>query len=324
MKDKILNVLRKIEIAILKFFVAIYKILQRFGKWAKAVVWPKWKSISRTVVYAVVALYVIGGVVFGIRLYKQHRFEKPDLIASTIYPFPVASSGRGMVLNRQLQLWVSSSKNFAVKNQMEIPKDLDQSIVKELADYLVISQEADRLGVKLSDKEINEKFDLTIEGIGSKDQAIDFLKQMYGLSMGQFKRMITPMILVEKVKEEKFVQVKVRHILVKDENKAKDIAKKAKEGGNFDELAKENSEDQTSKDKGGVIADGEFLFRDSGLVPEFEDGMFKLKAGEISDPVKSEYGYHIIKVDERKGEIDIKYTDWLESLKKKIPVRIWI
>lgn len=324
MKDKIISVLRKIEIAILKFFVAVYKLLKRFGKFSQRVIWPKWKSISKTVVYAVVALYLIGAVVFGVRLYKQNRFEKADLIASSIYPFPVANAGRGFVLNRQLQLWVSSSKNFASKNQMEVPADLDKSIVKELADYLVIGQEADRLGVRLSDKEINEKFDLTIEGIGSKDQAIDFLKQMYGLSMTQFKRMITPMILVEKVKEDKFVKAKVRHILIKDEGKAKDIAKKVKEGGNFEELAKENTEDQTSKESGGLIADGQFLFRESGLVPEFEDAMFKMKAGEISDPVKSEYGYHIIKVEERQGEIDVKYSEWLENLKKKTPVRIWL
>ncbi len=324
MKEKILKFLRTVEIAILKFFVAVYKLLQRFGRFVQRVIWPKWKSISKTTIYALVALYLIGAVVFGIRLYKQNRFEKPDLIASTIYPFPVASTGRGFVLNRQLQFWVQSSKNFASKNQMEVPTDLDKNIVKELADYLAVSQEADRLGVKLSDKEISEKFDLTIEGIGSKDQAIDFLKQMYGLSMSQFKRMITPMILVEKVKEDKFVKVKVRHILIKDEKKANDINKKVKEGGNFDELAKENSEDQSSKEKGGIIAEGEFLFRESGLVAEFEDAMFKLKVGEIGDPVKSEYGYHIIRVDAREGDIDMKYTDWLDALKKKTPVRIWI
>ena len=324
MKEKLIKAGRATEIAILKFFVAIYKLLRRFGLYVKKVIWPKWKAISKTVAIAIIALYVIGAAVFGVRLYKQHRFEKADLIASNIYPFPVASAGRGLVFNHQLQLWVNSSKNFASKNQMDVPSDLDQSIVKELADYLVVSQEADRMNVHLTDKEINDKFDLTIQGIGSQDQAVDFLKQMYGLSMSQFKRLITPMILVEKVKEDKFVKVKVRHILIKDEAKAKEIDQKAKDGADFAQLAKDNSEDQTSKDNGGLIAEGEYLFRESGLVPEFEDAMFKLKVGEISDPVKSEYGYHIIKVDDRKGEIDLKYSDWLDGLRKKYPVRIWI
>jgi len=324
MKEKIMKFARVAEISILKFFVAVYKLLRRFAEFCKVIVWPKWKSISKTVVFAIIALYLIGGIVFGVRLYAQKRFEKVDLIASAVYPFPVAKSGRGLVLNRQLQLWVSSSKNFAKKNSMEVPPDLQKSIVKELNDYLMVAQEADRLGVHLSDKEINEKFDLSIEGIGSKDQAIDFLKQMYGLSMNQFKRLITPMILVEKVKEDKFTKVKVRHILIKDGNKAKEIAKQAQEGGNFEELAKEHSEDQTSKDKGGLIAEGEYLFRESGLVPEVESAMFKQKVGKVSDPVKSEYGYHIIKVEDKKGKINAKYSDWLKSLRKKYPQKVWI
>lgn len=324
MKEKFLRILRKVEIALLKFFVAIYKGLQKFGGFVKRVIWPKWQSISKTVIMAVVAVYVIGGVVFGVRLYKQNRFEKPDLFASYIYPFPVANSGRGMVFDRQLQLWVSSSKTFAQKNSMEVPADLAGSIVKELNDYNMVSQEADRLKVNLKSKEIDEKFDLTIEGIGSKEQAADFLKQMYGLSMSQFKRLITPMILVEKVKEDKFAKVKVRHILIADEKKAKEIAEKAKKGENFEELAKQNSEDQSSKEAGGLIADGQYLFKESGLVPEFEDAMFKMKAGDISDPVKSQYGYHIIKVEDRKGEIELKYSDWLTELRKKYPQRVWL
>lgn len=324
MKEKIMRVIRTVEIALLKFFVGVYKILKRFGAWVKRVVGPKWHSISKTVVLAVVALYVIGGVIFGIRLYKQDRFEKADLYASYFFPFPVANSGRAIVFDHQLQLWVNSSKNFAVKNNMDVPADLGKSIVKELNDYSMVAQEADKMGMKITTKEINEKFDLTIEGIGTKEQAADFLKQMYGLSMGQFKRLITPMILVEKFKEQEFVQVKVRHILIADEGKAKEIDQKAKNGDKFEDLAKQYSEDQSSKDNGGLLAEGQFLSRDSGLVPEFEAAMFKLKPGEISDPVKTQYGYHIIKVDERKGVIDQSYTEWLESLKKKYPQRSWL
>lgn len=324
MKEKILRVVRKVEIVLLRFFVAIYKLLKRFGLFVKKVIWPKWQSISKTVVFALVAVYLIGAVIFGIRLYKQKRFEKPDLFASYIYPFPVANSGRGMVFDRQLQLWVSSSKTFAVQNSMDVPADLSQTIVKELNDYNMVSQESDRLGVKISNKEIDDKFDLTIQGIGTKEQAADFLKQMYGLSMNQFKRMITPMILVEKFKDQEFAQVKVRHILITDEGKAKDIDQRAKNGEAFADLAKQYSEDQSSKDAGGLIADGQFISRDSGLVPEFTDAMMKLKVGEISDPVKSQYGFHIIKVEERKGTIDMTYDAWLAGLRKIYPQRTWI
>ena len=278
----------------------------------------------KTIVLALVVLYVIGAVVFGIRLYKQKKFEKVDLVASYIYPLPVASSGRALIFDKQLQQWVSASKTFAVKNGVDVPADLPQKIAKELADYQLSAQEANATGVRLTSKDINEKFDLSIQGIGTKEQAIDYIKQMYGLSLNQFKRMITPMIMSEKVREDKFVGVKVRHILIKDEKKANEILGKVKAGENFEELAKQNSEDDSSKEQGGLLAGGEFVYRDSGLVKEFEDAMMKLKKGETSELVKTEYGFHIIRVEDRKGEIEQSFTDWLDGLRKKYPQRFWI
>jgi len=324
MKEKFLATVRKLEIVLLKFFVAVYKQLKRFGLFVQKTIWPRWQSISKTVGLAILAVYLIGALVFGVRLYKQKRFDRVDLFASYIYPFPVANSGRGIVFDHQLQVWVNSSKKFAIANSVEVPADLGTTIVEELNNYNMVAQESDRRGVSLTAKNIDEKFDLTIEGIGTKEQAADFLKQMYGLSLGQFKRLITPMILVEKFKENKFAQVKVSHILIADEGKAKEIADKAKSGENFTDLAKQNSEDQGSKDAGGLIADGQYLSRDSGLDSDFEKAMFKLKVGQVSDPVKTQYGYSIIKIEDKKGSIDMSYEDWLKQLRKRYPQHIWI
>lgn len=322
--SKIIKVLRRIEVALLVFFIGFGRRVAALYQRARNFLAPKLKAYWKMILLAVVILYAIGGVVFGIRLYKQQRFEKVDLIASYVYPFPVSSSGRALVVNSALQRWVSSSKTFAQKNNMEIPADLPQQIVQELADYKMVAQEADRMGVKLSKKEIDEKFAISIEGIGSVEQARDFIKQMYGISLEQFKSMIKPMILTEKVREDNFVRIKVRHILIKDEGKAKEVQEEIKKGGNFDEIAKDRSEDQGSKDDYGQLAGGEFLYRGSGLVQEFEDAAFKLKAGQVSDLVKTEFGYHLIKVDEKKGTINKSLEDWMGDLKKKYPQRIWI
>ncbi|TCT06025.1 peptidylprolyl isomerase [Aquabacter spiritensis] len=89
-------------------------------------------------------------------------------------------------------------------------------------------------------------------------------------------------------------EVRARHILVDDEAKAKEIAAKAKAGADFATLAKENSKD--SAEDGGDLG----YFTKEQMVPEFADAAFKLDKGQVSDPVKSQFGWHIIKVEDKR------------------------
>ena len=101
-------------------------------------------------------------------------------------------------------------------------------------------------------------------------------------------------------------QVHVQHILFKTvgqtdalveetRKKAEDVLKQAKKGAKFDELAKKYSEDPGSKDKGGDLG----WIREGQTVPEFEKSAFSMAPGQISDLVKTQYGFHIIKVLEK-------------------------
>ena len=85
----------------------------------------------------------------------------------------------------------------------------------------------------------------------------------------------------------------VAHILVADEETAKSLKAKLDAGADFATLAKENSTDPGSKDKGGSL--GFVPYNSTQLVPEFVAGFKDLKEGEVSQPVKSQFGYHIIK-----------------------------
>jgi peptidyl-prolyl cis-trans isomerase C len=91
-------------------------------------------------------------------------------------------------------------------------------------------------------------------------------------------------------------EVKAQHILVATEEEAKDILKRILKKESFSELAK-----NFSKDEGTAKNSGELGFFGRGrMVPEFENAAFSLKPGEISEPVKTQFGYHIIKVLEKK------------------------
>jgi peptidyl-prolyl cis-trans isomerase C len=104
-------------------------------------------------------------------------------------------------------------------------------------------------------------------------------------------------------------EVHARHILVETEAQAKDIATKLKAGEDFVKLAKENSKDPGSSD-GGDLG---YITKDK-VVPEFGDAAFKLEKGKISDPVKSQFGWHIIKVEDKR----VSTPPPLDALKGRI------
>jgi len=86
-------------------------------------------------------------------------------------------------------------------------------------------------------------------------------------------------------------QIKASHILVKTEKEAKDVLAKIKAGENFEELAKKNSVDSSAA-KGGDLG----WFGKGSMVPVFEKAALALKEGQVSDVVKSDFGFHIIKL----------------------------
>lgn len=135
----------------------------------------------------------------------------------------------------------------------------------------------------------------------------DVLKQQYQSNIQQYE-----------VPE----QVHVQHILLKTvgqtdalveetKKKAEDVLKQAKKGAKFDELAKKYSEDPGSKDKGGDLG----WIRQGQTVPEFEKEAFSLAPGQISDLVKTQYGFHIIKVLEKQNAHTKPFDEVKDSIR---------
>ena len=126
-----------------------------------------------------------------------------------------------------------------------------------------------------------------------------------------------------KENKEKFAApetLRASHILVRDEGEANDIQKKVAKGEDFEKLAEEYSVDPTSK-IGGDIG----YFAKGQLVPEFEEVCFDMKVGETSGVVKTRFGYHIIKLTEKKEphikelyEVEDSIKEALGRVKKKL------
>jgi len=91
-------------------------------------------------------------------------------------------------------------------------------------------------------------------------------------------------------------EVRARHILVDSKDKAREVYEKLAHGSDFAQLAKAYSKDPGSKDQGGELG----FFGRGQMVPQFEEVAFGLKKGEISEPFESQFGWHIVRIDDRR------------------------
>lgn len=124
-------------------------------------------------------------------------------------------------------------------------------------------------------------------------------------------------------------QVWARHILVDDETTAQDIYKRLQAGADFAELAKEYSTDTSTKDNGGDLG----WFGSGKMVADFENAAFSMEVGQISEPVKSDYGWHIIQVlghevrplssSDFQNQRQQQYDQWLEQAKTDANVQTY-
>lgn len=113
-------------------------------------------------------------------------------------------------------------------------------------------------------------------------------------------------------------EYKAQHILVKTEAEAADIIAKIKNGGDFEKLAKENSLDPGSKVKGGDLG----WFSTGGMVKPFSDAVTSLKKGQlVAAPVKTEFGFHVIKLNDSRATKPPTYAKAKEGLKRTLQQR---
>ncbi|MCG0589786.1 peptidylprolyl isomerase [Bacillus velezensis] len=193
-------------------------------------------------------------------------------------------------------------------------KTAGASVLTQLVQEKVLAKK-----YKVSDKEIDNKLKEYKTQLGDQYSS---LKQQYGEDY--LKDQVKYELLAQKAAKDNIKvtdsdtkeyydglkgKIRASHILVADKKTADEVEKKLKKGEKFETLAKEYSTD-SSKDNGGDLG----WFDKKSMDETFSKAAFGLKVGQVSDPVKTKFGYHIIKKTEERG----KYDDMKKELKEEV------
>ncbi len=188
-------------------------------------------------------------------------------------------------------------------------------IGKDVLEYMIIEilieQKAKEQNITVKPEEIDKE----IDELKPKPTAEDLSKM--GMTIEELRQQVERQILMEKIVSKAVIvteieirdyferykanfakpeEIKASHIVLRTEIEAKAVLSQLKAGADFAELAWRESIDPTTKEEGGDLG----FFSWGKMTPAFEEAAFALEAGEFSEVVETPYGYHIIKVDEKK------------------------
>lgn len=268
-------------------------------------------------VLGLILVYLAVGVVTGWKTYKVKSESLNIRRILTVYPFPAILMPQDVILVREYLDQLSYIRHFAEKTKQPLPTDaeLRTQLTGQMVETRILLRELRKNGSKVTKGDIDAVYTKIAETNGGEQELVKLLDDLYGMHKNDFRLVIRDQLLREKIRNEVLSQVKVKHILIADEKRSREVLDQVKKDpAKFDELAKQYSEDTATRDAGGDLG---FIGR-GVFDPAFEDVAFKLQKDELAgDVVKTQFGFHIVKQVEKKGKVDKTYDDYYKELREK-------
>src|SRR6056297_708471 len=253
--------------------------------------------------------------------------------------------------NLIMSLYRSNPEFTQVLLQTEAGQNVIEEFQKVKLDQLItqklLAQEAESRGIELTEEEQTEIFNEQLEGIKQQnnmnDEQLEQTLQQQGIeSIDAYKQRFFEInkesLIINKLQEtvmgeaevteeemqsyydentsqfEVQEQVQASHILLEDEETAQEVLTELENGADFAELAKEYSTGPSAED-GGSLG---FVSKDQNIAQGFKDALFKLEVGSVSDVVETQYGFHIIKVSDKKEAGTRSYDEVKEQIRQQL------
>lgn len=286
------------------------------------------RKLHRVVTVVIVSLasaLFLAELVFAGLIYIWKMDNSSTRFIAKIVPYPIALVNFSSISLDEFNFEKNYITHFYNQSQKEVPAGMNGQITDQLVESRLLEQKAPAYNVKIASQEIDDTINTLADQNGGMAEIEKVLNSYYGLNLKQFRSLVKNQLMLSKMKDTVPIQVKASHILIKvdkvADQKTVDAAKAKADGiyndliagADFAEKAKSLSDDTGSRDQGGDL--GFFGYGD--MVKEFQDVAFSLNLNEISKPVRTDYGWHIIKVTDKKGFEKMSFDDWVTKIKNE-------
>jgi len=289
-------------------------------------IWPKdIKKAAIKAVLTVLILFLLTIIGFGVAIYG-YKSESPmvkafaqaipypaEIVNSRIatyydYLFEVDANKRAYQNNAKLNN--QPAVDFSSKDGKKLLTEIKQHAIDKLKSDLVTADLASKKKISVKDKDVDNMLSDLYKRYGGKDTLLKTVKKLYDWQLGDLRSVLRKQLLSQKLQE---AVVNDPTMLATARLKADAIVKQLKNGADFAELAKKNSQSSDAS-TGGDLG----TFTRSQLPTSLQKSVDAVAVGQISDPIKTDYGFEIVKVTSRDGDnikamhILIKTTDYTE------------
>lgn len=283
--------------------------------------------VSKIFLVMIIVVVSLLMVIFGVAIYGFKANDSATRFVERIIPYPAAFSLGGVVTIAEFDYQKEYISHFYQKtNQGSVDdSELSNKILSGMMQDKLIKEQAIKFKIGVEKKDVQAAMQQIYDTNGGQAEVEKSLKEYYGLSIKEFEELVSNQILRENINKNAIVKIKASHILIKADTTATpdkvaeaktridDVYNQIKAGLDFAEAAKKYSEDVGSNEKGGELDQ----FSKGDLIDSFWSVANSTSVGQISEPFKTDFGWHILKVDSKTGFINMSFDEWTKSLLDK-------